>query len=379
MALVNSYYPLLDLDIAQRGTISTSRHYLEISAQGYKGPDNLCVIRRGGGVQEQYSDTLYERTQASILKYGNGFVKKKTLFEWLSLSSSSPESIEETYITNNVLDLHNYEDKPKPFLVYCSAKDFNGDNCLKSLMYNNPESYNLDVNNKFNCIQLKPKQNIYDYRMKFKETSSNVSDPKRVDSLNFAMLEAQYPGCYTFTKPGTAPTDTFSLQLKFDGVDASYVTHFTIWMLIAKKKRFSIKSNWGEGTSDDFGYWDSNIVNSHLNNTMFHMPLRLTMPIMTSNGEERSWDYELICFEREQERFNSQAWCQVRLPNRTPKEVDYEIHVGGIHVEFDAQAPKTYEEFIKRAKDLNVNRLKFCDNAEDTDMYLDIPWPSWAK
>lgn len=323
---------------------------------------------------------MYERTRASILKYGNGFVKKKTLFEWLSLSSSGPESIEGTYITNNVLDLHNYEDEPKPFLVYCSAKDFNGDNCLKSLAYNNPESYNLDVNSKFNCIQLKPNQrNIYDYRMKFKETSSNVSNPKHVDSLNFAMLEAQYPGCYTFTKPGTAPTDTFSLQLKFDGVDASYVTHFTIWMLIAKKKRFSIKSNWGEGTSDDFGYWDSNIVNSHLNSTMFHMPLRLTMPIMTSNGEERSWDYELICFEREQERFNSQAWCQVRLPNRTPKEVDYEIHVGGIHVEFGAQAPKTYEEFVKRAKDLNVNRLKFCDNAEDTDMYLDVPWPSWAK
>lgn len=48
MALINSYYPLLDLDIAQRGTISTSRHYLEISAQGYRGSDNLCVIRRGG-------------------------------------------------------------------------------------------------------------------------------------------------------------------------------------------------------------------------------------------------------------------------------------------------------------------------------------------
>lgn len=339
----------------------------------------MCY-QTGGGVQEQYSDTLYERTQASILKYGNGFVKVKTLFEWLSLSSSGPESIEGTYITNNVLDLNNYEDEPKPFLVYCSAKDFNGDNCLKSLAYNNPESYNLDVNSKFNCIQLKPNQrNIYDYRMKFKETSSNVSDPKHVDSLNFAMLEAQYPGCYTFTKPGTAPTDTFLLQLKFDDVDTGYVTHFTIWMLIAKKKRFSIKSNWGEGTSDDFGYWDSNLIESRLNNTMFHMPLRLTMPIMTSSGEERSWDYELICFEREQDRFNSQAWCRVRLPNRTSKEIDYEIHVGGIHVEFGAQAPKTYEEFVKRAKDLNVNRLKFCDNAEDTDMYLNVPWPSWAK
>lgn len=314
------------------------------------------------------------------MKYGNGFVEKKTLFEWLSLSSSGPESIEGTHITNNVLDLYNYEDELIPFLVYCSAKDYNGDNCLKSLVYNNPESYNLDINSKFNCIQLKPNQrNIYDYRMKFKETSSNVSDPKHIDSLDFAMLEAQYPGCYTFTKPGTAPTDTFSLQLKFDGVDTGYVTHFTIWMLIAKKKRFSIKNNWGEGTSDDFGYWDSNLVESHLNNTMFHMPLRLTMPIMTSNGEERSWDYELICFEREQDYFNSQAWCRVQLPNRTPKEIDYEIHVGGIHVEFGTQAPKTYEEFVKRAKDLNVNRLKFCDNAEDTDMYLDVPWPSWTK
>lgn len=48
MALINSYYPLLDLDIAQRGTISTSRYYLEISAQGYRGSDNLRVIRRGG-------------------------------------------------------------------------------------------------------------------------------------------------------------------------------------------------------------------------------------------------------------------------------------------------------------------------------------------
>lgn len=47
MALINSYYPLLDLNITQRGSISTSRHYLEISAQGYRGPDNLCVIRRG--------------------------------------------------------------------------------------------------------------------------------------------------------------------------------------------------------------------------------------------------------------------------------------------------------------------------------------------
>lgn len=49
------------------------------------------------------------------------------------------------------------------------------------------------------------------------------------------------------------------------------------------------------------------------------------------------------------------------------------------YLEISAQAPKTYEEFVKRAKDLNVNRLKFCDNAEDTDMYLDVPWPSWAK
>lgn len=48
MALINSYYPLLDLDIAQRGTISNSRYYLEISALGYRGSDNLCVIRRGG-------------------------------------------------------------------------------------------------------------------------------------------------------------------------------------------------------------------------------------------------------------------------------------------------------------------------------------------
>lgn len=88
----------------------------------------MCY-QTGGGVQEQYSDTLYERTRASILKYGSNFTKVKTVFEWLSLSSSGP--IEETYITNNVLDLHNYEDEPKPFLVYCSAKDFNGDNCLK--------------------------------------------------------------------------------------------------------------------------------------------------------------------------------------------------------------------------------------------------------
>lgn len=48
MVLINSYYPLLDLDIAQRGTISNSRYYLEISAQGYRGPENFCVIRRGG-------------------------------------------------------------------------------------------------------------------------------------------------------------------------------------------------------------------------------------------------------------------------------------------------------------------------------------------
>lgn len=48
MALINSYYPLLDLDIAQRGTISNSRYYLQISAQGYRGPENFRVIRRGG-------------------------------------------------------------------------------------------------------------------------------------------------------------------------------------------------------------------------------------------------------------------------------------------------------------------------------------------
>lgn len=52
MALINSYYPLLDLDIAQRGTISNSRYYLKISAQGYKGPDDLCVIRRGGAYKD---------------------------------------------------------------------------------------------------------------------------------------------------------------------------------------------------------------------------------------------------------------------------------------------------------------------------------------
>lgn len=193
------------------------------------------------------------------------------------------------------------------------------------------------------------------------------------------MFEAQYPGCYTFTKPGTAPIDTFYLQFLCP-VDGSYTTHFTIWVLLAKKRRFTIKSGWGEGTEDDFGYWDSNLVNSHLNNTIFHMPLRLTMPIMTSSGEERSWDYELICFEREQERLNSQAWCRVRLPNRTlNKDIDYEIHVAAMHVEFGRQIPSTYEEFVKRAKDISANRLKFCDNAEDTDMYLDIPWPLWAK
>ena len=52
MALINSYYPLLDLDIAQRGTISNSRYYLEISALGYRGSDNLCVIRRGGAYKD---------------------------------------------------------------------------------------------------------------------------------------------------------------------------------------------------------------------------------------------------------------------------------------------------------------------------------------
>ena len=48
MVYVNSYYPLLDLDTSQRGNVSNSRYYMSVSTQGYIGPDDLHIIRRGG-------------------------------------------------------------------------------------------------------------------------------------------------------------------------------------------------------------------------------------------------------------------------------------------------------------------------------------------
>lgn len=48
MAYINSYYPLLDLDTTQKGTTSNSQYYREVSTQGYVGPDDINIIRRGG-------------------------------------------------------------------------------------------------------------------------------------------------------------------------------------------------------------------------------------------------------------------------------------------------------------------------------------------
>lgn len=48
MTLINSYYPLLDLDTTQKNNISNDRYYMDVSTQGYIGPDDLNIIRRGG-------------------------------------------------------------------------------------------------------------------------------------------------------------------------------------------------------------------------------------------------------------------------------------------------------------------------------------------
>lgn len=45
MTYINSYYPLLDLDTTQKGAVSNSRYYREVSTQGYVGPDDINIIR----------------------------------------------------------------------------------------------------------------------------------------------------------------------------------------------------------------------------------------------------------------------------------------------------------------------------------------------
>lgn len=374
-----SFYPLKYF--TNKGSSSNSD---DLSLSFYPKNDSVLNVfncRRGGGKNWSISnESSYENTlgvKLNTTSPDSWDLNSRISFELIQYSKTITNAsiIKTATITNGGISLTNHnENIPVYYLVYCDALNFNRESCLEelSLPLSSGSTYNLDVNNRFNCLRVDYLESInYRYNLKFRNSTEKES---YLNSLDFAMFTANYPGCLMLTSASNnVISDSLSAQFKDT---ESFVEKFTIWILVSKLTEFPVNY---DSVSANFGTWDSSVKKTSIINRMFRMPLRLTMPIINDNQKEMNWDYELICFEQTQNGFNATAWTRVQFPNDTDNaRTYYEVHLASITVEIGVEAPKTYEEFVKRAKDLNMNRLRFCKDMNDK-VYLDIPWPSWAK